>query len=47
MTTININSKNYDIIQGTQSDGRCFFASVFYILNEEKAKTDEILNNCY
>ena len=44
MTTIQIEKQTYDIIEGTQSDGRCFSASIFYDLYKEKAN-DEQLNN--
>lgn len=32
MNIITLESKQYQLIQGTQSDGRCFFASIFYSL---------------
>jgi hypothetical protein len=44
MTTIQIEKQTYDIIEGTQSDGRCFSASIYYDLYKKKAN-DEQLNN--
>jgi hypothetical protein len=39
---IKIKKKAYDLIQGTQSDGRCFAASVFYDLKERVAEDEEL-----
>ena len=33
MNIIKLEKKNYELIYGTQSDGRCFSASVYYDLN--------------
>ena len=41
--TIEINDKIFEIIEGTQSDGRCFSAAIYYLLFNRKA-TDEELN---
>ena len=42
MSIINIDGKNYELINGTQSDGRCFFASIFYDLNNRVAENNEL-----
>ena len=42
MTTITIEGKNYQIIEGTQSDGRCFSASVYYSLYGKPAENDDL-----
>ena len=41
---INKDDKDYffELINGTQDDGRCFSASVFYDLNGRKAEDDEL-----
>jgi hypothetical protein len=41
---IDIDGQTFEIIEGTQSDGRCFSASIYYDLYEEKA-TDVKLND--
>ena len=44
MSTITINKKTYKIINDTQSDGRCFSASMFYALHDGQVATDDKLN---
>jgi len=43
MNTIILEGNKYQLIQGTQSDGRCFSASVYYDLNKE-IPNDQQLN---
>jgi hypothetical protein len=45
MTTnkqIEIEEQTYDIIEGTQSDGRCFSASIYYDLYKEKPEDKQL-----
>ena len=39
---LTIEGNNYQIIKGTQSDGRCFSASIFYDLNTRIPGNDEL-----
>jgi len=41
-TQIEIQGKKYNLINGTQSDGRCYSASIFYDLNKKKAEDKEL-----
>ena len=43
MSKVIIDNREYEIIEGTQSDGRCFSASIFYDLYKSVA-TDDVLN---
>ena len=50
MTTkeIEIKKKKYEIIEGTQGDGRCFSGAIYYLLFKNILLiTLMILNKCY
>ena len=40
--TIEINDKIFEIIEGTQSDGRCFSAAIYYDLKGKPANDEEL-----
>ena len=42
MNNIELEGKQYELIEGTQGDGRCFSASVFYDLNGRVASNEEL-----
>ena len=44
MTTkeIEIKKKIYEIVDGTQSDGRCFSAAIYYVLFNVKADDNDL-----
>ena len=42
MTTVQIEKQTYDIIEGTQTDGRCFSASIYFDLYKEKPEDKQL-----